>query len=260
MKFFTLLLLSLLFLTSCNTDKTNSKKEDIYGAYNSKIYQLFRKNFKNKAKRITTSKAKAEYKFGEIVGGDLEYKFTEIFDDNFKKKYIEYHNCKIQNEKSIYDNNVSRKQDIYEKGEYIYDEQGDIVEEVIYANNGNLRKRVKVEYNLDKRYTKTSIYSPEEELLSVYKTFYNNERQVKEKHYYNSDGKLILLEVFYYKNGKEVQSSTSYDEHKNMIKMEFYSYEYDYNGNWTKKIAYRKERREPEDALTIIVRDIEYVQ
>ncbi|MDO4780267.1 MAG: hypothetical protein Q3992_04500, partial [Bacteroides sp.] len=87
MKFFTLSLLSLLLLTSCSTDRTNSNKEQTNETYNSKTYQLFRENFKNKAKRITISKAKAEYKFGEIVEGDLEDKFTEIFDDNFKKKY-----------------------------------------------------------------------------------------------------------------------------------------------------------------------------
>lgn len=262
MKTYYILLLSLLFLTSCSS---NSVFENSFRAY----------ELNQKVKSVSVLTYEAKSKFGDIVKGDLAYNPWETYNAIFNQDgYI--------TELTNFDDDG----DIYSKHLYTYNEKSLLIQLADYDRNGRLEEKKKYSYK-GKKLCSLAIYDKDgseksryeyvydgarviegrcfegENLSSRFENEYQTSKVLAKQTYFDADGKLFY-EVQYNEKGQCIKQKglnlafdTEYNKYglRSSIKIHgddidditYFEYEYDKKQNWIKRISYKGEAKEPDE-------------
>jgi len=226
---------------------------------------LKRMSLKGNVKSIKEYNYQTVEKGGEITDGQLQFYYQNTFNNKGNK---------IADVRFDPDGKVNKKY------EYKYDSAGRRIEQNQYTINGSLIRKIIYTYDAKGNLTEDNSYDPDGKFDKKYTYTYDDTGNVTEDNSYDTGNNLLKKITYKYDNaGNKTESSRfsargdlekkfiyKYDRKGNMVEETDrssdgtrvtyqYTYEFDRNENWTKKITSNDDK-----PVNVIVREIEYYQ
>ncbi|MEO1054600.1 MAG: hypothetical protein AAFX87_28470 [Bacteroidota bacterium] len=184
---------------------------------------------------------KAEQKFGEWMPGEPEEYGNSKANFDTEGRYMST---------EVFDNKNRLTRKFVPKYE-----NGKIVEEAHYDGDGKLELKGKFEHASDDGYRFES-FDEEGEKVSEGESIYENHRIVKQFYRDFKDGDFEITILFEYNENGYIELMKQIDAEGDTVNSERFEYpEIDKKGNWTKKLNFKFDDKEPS---TIVTREYEY--
>jgi len=257
-----------------------------------KTTDLEKQNLKGEVQKVSVREYKADKKFGDIVKGDLSNygNYNQYLNESGNLMVSEDLNEKleignkweyIRNNRGEIDEIILSSNDSVKRKWLYYYEDG-ILKEILRKNNsGELELKESYVYNNSPYPDYIVNINPKGDTLGYSELRHNNDGlKLEEKTFngqheqnsrktwdYNTEGSLIemryyreegLNDVDIYEEGY-IKKSVSYDEGEKTGDFYTFKYEFDDQGNWTKRTSFmNSQNRIINEPLRITIREIQY--
>jgi hypothetical protein len=198
-----------------------------------------------KVKTFSEHYYKAKKAFGEWTNGDIDYYYDHIrvyFDNRGNYQWIDYLD---------YSDDLSGK--LIPKRE-----NGEIIEEVRYDEDGELISKVEIIHN-SKDELESVQYNKDGKKTIHVKTYFANNRAIKKQYQIFKDNKIKeeYTVIFEYDKGGNWENQKQIDKNGKITYFFRFEYlEFDEHKNWTKALVYDSE--EGKEPKNIAIREYEY--
>lgn len=208
---------------------------------------------------IQPSKKNISYSnFFDTAGNTIEYNRYYAGGGLIVKNIYKYDSIGNSIEMNSFDERIIS----IEKTTFIHDTDNNVTENIILKPNGSLKEKWTFRYDVKGNKIEEKHFDSKEKQIFHLALFYDSiGRQIENKSF-TSNGILISSETFAYDNNNNIIEST-YSESSNLGTQKLgFAYEFDKNGNWIKRILYRKgvmtNNRKNNVPISITTRNIEY--
>ena len=181
---------------------------------------------------LTNQKMRGHVKEIAETSFDAKESFGEVKKDGVKdKKEQKFNKQGNITEENIYDENG----ELTSKWKYKYDKDGNMTESNKYDENGDLTSKWKYKYDKDGNITESNTYDENGDLTYKYTYKYDKDGNRTESNNYDKDGDLTYKWKYKYDKDGNMTESNKYDENGDLTYKFQYKYQYDKKKNWTVK-------------------------
>lgn len=230
----------------------------------SQINDLTRNNIKGNVIIINEHTYSAKKVKKKIEEDKLLNSFINLYDSKgFKTEDIKLNSEGKLDKRYAYfynENNSRKATHIYTIGSYLeykivylYDEAGNLIQDVSYDNNNNKLKTFKYSYDGAGYLIEDISFDKDENLQKKFNYTNNNLGQKIKTQIYNSKGELERTITFEYDKNSNLIEEKNFSNDGNLLFTNSFIYEYDKTGNWIKKFHLRNG-----EADKITIRNITY--
>ncbi|MFJ1435169.1 hypothetical protein ACILFN_07460, partial [Capnocytophaga canimorsus] len=134
---------------------------------------------------------------------------------------------------------------------YIYNEQGNLIEDNRYNSDGSLSRKTACKYDTNGNRIEENWYNSDGSLSWKTAFKYDTNGNLIEANSYNSDGSLSGKTACKYDTNGNLIEANGYNSDGSLYATDIYTYEYDKYGNWVKRIMYNNDKPESIDEREI---------